>query len=402
MSSIGIMDGAFFVGRKEIIDWINSTLDLNLSKVEETANGAVACQLLDVMYPTQVPMNKINWSAKQDFEFIANYKILQTCFNKLGIEKHVDVDRLITAKYMDNLEFMQWFKRFFEMHVQDKGDYDAFGQRSKGKGGASYHPISNVKKSTSAAASKTASTTIRSKSASATSKPSSNTTSSHQEKENQHNAAPSAASVASSRAVASEKGHKESKETTIPSTASIAPSTASTHHREATHAAAVELENANKEISNLRNALEESRKSFSELKLDYDGLEKERGFYFDKLRDIEMMLQELEDKGENNDLMTNMFKVLYATADGFDNTGTVGGNGMKDEEQNLHTLTTDSRDLGGNEVIVTSAASKGGNDILDSNMAININDDDEDDEGEGNNNSKLSNEIGHNASEETY
>jgi RP/EB family microtubule-associated protein len=128
------MEGAFFVGRKEILDWINSTLDVNLAKIEDTASGAVACQLLDIMHPGQVPMHKINWAAKQDFEFVANYKILQTAFNKLGIEKHVEVDRLITARYMDNLEFMQWFKRFYEMHVQDRGDYDPYAQRCKGKG----------------------------------------------------------------------------------------------------------------------------------------------------------------------------------------------------------------------------------------------------------------------------
>lgn len=134
MSTIGIMEGAFFVGRKEILDWINSTLEINLAKIEDTANGAVACQLLDIMYPGQVPMHKVNWSAKQDFEFVANYKILQSCFEKLRIDRHIDVDRLISGRYMDNLEFMQWFKRFFEMSVSSKGDYDAIGQRSKGKG----------------------------------------------------------------------------------------------------------------------------------------------------------------------------------------------------------------------------------------------------------------------------
>jgi RP/EB family microtubule-associated protein len=51
MSNIGMMDGAFFVGRKEIVDWINDTLDLNLQKVEQTASGAIACQLLDIMHP---------------------------------------------------------------------------------------------------------------------------------------------------------------------------------------------------------------------------------------------------------------------------------------------------------------------------------------------------------------
>jgi RP/EB family microtubule-associated protein len=55
-----MMDGAFFVGRKEIMDWVNSTLDLNLAKIEDTASGAAACQLLDIMYPGQVPMHKGN------------------------------------------------------------------------------------------------------------------------------------------------------------------------------------------------------------------------------------------------------------------------------------------------------------------------------------------------------
>jgi len=34
-TNIGIMDAAYFVGRSEILSWINSTLQLNLSKVEE-------------------------------------------------------------------------------------------------------------------------------------------------------------------------------------------------------------------------------------------------------------------------------------------------------------------------------------------------------------------------------
>ena len=34
-TNIGMMDSAYFVGRSEILSWINSTLQLNLSKVEE-------------------------------------------------------------------------------------------------------------------------------------------------------------------------------------------------------------------------------------------------------------------------------------------------------------------------------------------------------------------------------
>ena len=51
---------------------------------------------------------------------------------------------------------------------------------------------------------------------------------------------------------------------------------------------------------------------------EMEGLEKERDFYFDKLRDIEVMLQDLEDKGQSNELSASIFKVLYATIDGFE------------------------------------------------------------------------------------
>ena len=104
MSNIGMMDGAFFVGRKEIVDWVNQTLEINIAKVEQTCSGAIACQLLDIMYPglalseclifacnclyiDQVPMHKVNWGAKQEVEYINNYKVLQTCFTKLHIDR---------------------------------------------------------------------------------------------------------------------------------------------------------------------------------------------------------------------------------------------------------------------------------------------------------------------------
>lgn len=36
---IGMMDPAYFVGRRAIIDWINNTFQMNLAKIEETASG---------------------------------------------------------------------------------------------------------------------------------------------------------------------------------------------------------------------------------------------------------------------------------------------------------------------------------------------------------------------------
>ena len=74
----GMMDAAYFVGRKEILDWLNGLLELDVAKIETTASGAIACQILDAIYPGKVPMHKVNWEAKAEYEFVGNYK--SKCF----------------------------------------------------------------------------------------------------------------------------------------------------------------------------------------------------------------------------------------------------------------------------------------------------------------------------------
>lgn len=49
--AMGMMDAAYFTGRKEILEWVNSTLALGVTKIETTCTGAVACQLIDAHFP---------------------------------------------------------------------------------------------------------------------------------------------------------------------------------------------------------------------------------------------------------------------------------------------------------------------------------------------------------------
>lgn len=70
--------------------------------------------------------------------------------------------------------------------------------------------------------------------------------------------------------------------------------------------------------------MEDMTTQVTELKLSVDGLEKERDFYFGKLRDIEILLQSVggEDGsgavGEKGpQLVQQIFKILYATEDDF-------------------------------------------------------------------------------------
>lgn len=127
--NIGIMEGAFFVSKSELLSWANNLLSLNLTKVEQMASGAAYCQLIDIMYPGNIPLSKINWTAKYEHEYVMNYKLLQMAFDKNNVHKHVEVEKLIKAKYQDNLEFFQWFKRFFDLNCRGGDGYNAVEKR---------------------------------------------------------------------------------------------------------------------------------------------------------------------------------------------------------------------------------------------------------------------------------
>lgn len=75
--NFGIMDSAYFVNRNEIIKWINTTLKINIEKVEQLGTGAAYVQLLDIIYPGDVPFQKVNWNAKLEYESVHNFKIVQ-------------------------------------------------------------------------------------------------------------------------------------------------------------------------------------------------------------------------------------------------------------------------------------------------------------------------------------
>jgi len=126
--AIGMMEGAYFVGRVELLNWLNDFLQLDYKKIEQVCSGAAYCQIMDALYPGKVPLSKVNFGAKFDYEYLKNFGILVQVFEKVGIDKRIDVNTLIKGKFQDNLEFCQWMKKYFDMHYG--GDpYDAVGRR---------------------------------------------------------------------------------------------------------------------------------------------------------------------------------------------------------------------------------------------------------------------------------
>lgn len=83
------------IGRSELLEWINNTFQTRYNKIEETCDGAIACQIIDCLYPGILPliiflgsilMSKVGLNYKNSFDYFKNYKVLQSAFTKNGID----------------------------------------------------------------------------------------------------------------------------------------------------------------------------------------------------------------------------------------------------------------------------------------------------------------------------
>ncbi|KAL3528363.1 hypothetical protein ACH5RR_007685 [Cinchona calisaya] len=243
-TNIGMMDSAYFVGRNEILGWINATLQLNLSRIEEAASGAVQCQMMDMTYPGIVPMHKVNFDAKTEYDFIQNYKVLQDVFNKLKIDKHIEVNRLVKGRTLDNLEFLQWLKRYCDSvngGIMNE-NYNPVERRIKGGKERCLRPQKSSKSL---------------------------------QTNNSHNHG-----IGDGLGNNRISGTKQGRPCPVPSGIN----------------SSLEIQTLTKEIT--------------DLKLSVDLLEKERDFYFGKLRDIEILCQSPE--LENLPMAVAVKKILYA------------------------------------------------------------------------------------------
>ena len=85
-----------------------------LTAIEELGSGAVFCELLLRTHPKAIQQHRINYQAMTTYEFTANFKLLQSAFNELGIERPLEVSALARSKYKDNFELAVWFYWFID------------------------------------------------------------------------------------------------------------------------------------------------------------------------------------------------------------------------------------------------------------------------------------------------
>lgn len=118
----------FNLSRTSLLTWVNDTLEAKFTKVEELCSGAAYCQFMDMLFPDSVPIKRIKFLTNLEHEYIQNFKILQASFLKLGVDKKIPIDQITKGNFLDNFQFLQWFRKFFDVNFDGRA-YDAVAAR---------------------------------------------------------------------------------------------------------------------------------------------------------------------------------------------------------------------------------------------------------------------------------
>lgn len=254
--------------RTDLLNWLDDLLKLNYKKIEECGTGAAYCQIMDSVYG-DVPMHRVKFNATAEYEFHTNYKILQSCFARHAIEKTVYVERLVKCRFQDNLEFLQWIKKFW-MQNKDSSPYDAVARR-KSRQVSSGSVIGG-------------------------------------------------APATSNGSISIAKRKSSVNTPTYGSTRSSYGTSGVTRRISNDQYLAIQTE-----LTQTKNSMAAMDKEIDTYKETTNILERERDFYFSKLRDIEILVQSTQDlikegvyesgTGELDKFLNKVQQILYATED---------------------------------------------------------------------------------------
>lgn len=292
--------------RQELVSWVNDLLLTDITKVEQCGTGAIFCQIFDSIY-LDVPMSKVRFDVNSEYQYLNNFKVLQSMFTRHKVDRVIPVERLVKCRFQDNLEFLQWMRRYWGANYPGH-EYDPISRRK----GVSV-PGAGSRPAPARAASRTSSgisSTVKNINSPAKRL---NTTTS------------------TTTTTTTNNNNNVKRPPSVQQRTSLANGRTSTVQSNAALTAAKEkigvLESENAELINA-----------------VDLVESEREFYFQKLRDIEVLIQTAADElDQNNDndnedqlnekvetlnlddkqskhaqLVREIQAILYSTAEGFE------------------------------------------------------------------------------------
>nr|CAD2178272.1 unnamed protein product [Meloidogyne enterolobii] len=315
------------VSRFELLAWVNNSLQSNLTKIEEMATGAAYCQLTDLLFPTRVPLKKVKWNSRQEVDWMNNWRVLQHSWKDIGIDRPIPVQSLMRAKFQDNFEFLQWFKKFFDANF-DGHEYDAAAARNNEEFPAAL-PGGATKKAPPAVGNSTAAASRRSTAQGPTSRPVSVPKPDARDTRRSLNVSARAVPAAAPKAVANTRAPPSAATTTASAAAKRRPpivhspqkngvtvrngqQTLRTSGRKSTAPSSTGNRSGigTAEITLIEQQKKELQSQLDEITKNSLIYERERNFYFGKLRKIECLCNENATNGVFSSLIEQIQKII--------------------------------------------------------------------------------------------
>jgi RP/EB family microtubule-associated protein len=98
-----------------------------IDKIEQASTGVLYCEIINRIYPNSINMNKLNYGKSLSYDqILKNYKILQDAFKKNKIDKNFETNKLMKGRFQDNLEFLQWFRNHYNKQNPSNSNYPIF------------------------------------------------------------------------------------------------------------------------------------------------------------------------------------------------------------------------------------------------------------------------------------
>ena len=102
------------LGRSELLNWVNKTVESDYVRIEDLSDGVGFCQIIDAFFKNvNREMNTLKLNAINEIELKQkNLSLLNSLLGKAGCIKQIDPNKLAKGLFSINLEFLQYLFDF--------------------------------------------------------------------------------------------------------------------------------------------------------------------------------------------------------------------------------------------------------------------------------------------------
>ena len=102
------------LGRSELLNWINKTVESDYVRIEDLSDGVGFCQIMDAFFKNcSREMNNLKLNAINEIELKQkNLCLLNSLLGKVGCIKQIGPNKLSKGLFWINLEFLQYLFDF--------------------------------------------------------------------------------------------------------------------------------------------------------------------------------------------------------------------------------------------------------------------------------------------------